>query len=445
MAKNGASKTVKTCVKGHVTADDDSICPICGVTMADGSSNRAVWWVLGLAFVLAALFFATRPSPQPNPSPQAPIAGPTGTDIPVISMTETMVSTGNTTTAIAVQTSIAQQTGTTRSTAIVQATRTAQAYETATARTERTSTARQQAIAQSTAGARSTAIAAANRTAMVVATRTVAARQTATAQSQPATGRVASNGLRVRPGPGTEYNPPTATLRQGATVSIVGWNTASDGTRWWKIASPSGWVSSDFVRTQGCVDCVARVDRPPRPTATPVPPPAAAAPPASLATNRGPLLSQEQNRWSYQYEQDRGSGNFALFSDRRSYNGIDCYISPLDGDARVCADGELHPSPKGRVVYRWDSDYDGSARLSVHAHKIDTRYGDGIRIQIQSGERGGAPRQLGEFTISRADNNGETVNYDLQLSPSTYILVMIDILGNAEGDQSRVYIDINRR
>lgn len=428
-----------------MAADDDRYCPICGATIAGGSSNQVVFWVLGLAFVLAIVFFATRPSPPPTPSPQTPIASFTHTDMPGISVPESTASTGNTTTAIAVQTSIAQQTGTTRSTAIVQATRTAQAYATAKARTERTSTARQQAVAQSTAAARSTATAAANRTAAVVATRTVAARQTATARSQPATGTVTSNGLRVRPGPGVEYEPPIRTLARNTRVAIVGWNTATDGTRWWKIASPSGWVSADFVRTQGCVECVAKVDRPPRPTATPIPPRATAAPPATLATNRGPLLNQEQNRWSFQFEQGRNSLNLRQFADRRIYNGVDCYMSPLEDFVRLCADGELHPGQQGRVAYRWDSDYNGPATINVHAHKIDARCGDGIWVGTYSGERGQAPRLTGEFTISSSDNRGRTESYNVQMSPSTFVLVLVDIRSNAQCDQSRVFVDINRR
>lgn len=328
---------------------------------------------------------------------------------------------------------------------MARATTTVAARQTATSVAARTASSQSTRVAHSTAAARSTSAAAATRTATAVAARTMAARQTATAQSQPATGRVASNGLRVRPGPGTEYNPPTATLRQGATVSIVGWNTASDGTRWWKIASPSGWVSSDFVRTQGCVDCVARVDRPPSPTATPVPPPATPVPPASLATNRGSLLNQEQNRWSYQYEQGRNSLNLTQFGDRRTYNGVDCYMSPLEDFVRICADGELHPGQQGRVAYRWDSNYDGPASISVHAHKIDTRCGDGIWVGVYSGDRGQEPRKLGEFSISSSDNRGKTESYNVQMSSSTFFLVLVDIRSNAQCDQSRVFVDINRR
>lgn len=62
------------------------------------------------------------------------------------------------------------------------------------------------------------------------------------------------------PGPGTEYDLPIARLRLGTIGLIIGWNEVSHGTRWWKIDSPSGWVSSEFIDERGCLDCAPKVN-----------------------------------------------------------------------------------------------------------------------------------------------------------------------------------------
>lgn len=303
--------------------------------------------------------------------------------------------------------------------------------------------------APQTARARQNQTATAQANKRIVATRTAVARRnssgtsTATARlSQPATGRVTSAGLNVRSGPGTEYNPPIGTLEQGASVSIIGWANDSRGIRWWKIAFPAGWVSSTYINESGCVTCIPRLSQSSLPS-TPTPPAIRATAPTSLASNRGSLLNQGQNGWYYQYEQGRSSGNFTLISDRKSYDGTDCYIPQGEDYVRICADGELHPGQAGRVAYRWESTYNGAAKIRLHAHKIDTRCGDGIWGGIFQGEIGREPYKLGEFSISGSDNSGRNAEYNMQLTKSTYLLVMIDIRGNAQCDQSRVYIDVS--
>ena len=313
------------------------------------------------------------------------------------------------------------------------------------------------AAAGATAAARATVVRATSRARV---TATANARVTATAkagggqQATPAaqaiagqslTGRVTGDGLRVRPGPGTEYDPPITRLRSGTVVSIVGWSNASDGTRWWKIASPAGWVSSEFIDERGCIECVPQVEPPSRPSQARVQPTPVPSTRQALASNRGSLIGQGQDGWSPQFEQGRSSGNFVSFSDRRSYDGADCYASPLEDYVRLCADGELHPGQQSRVAYRWDSNYDGPATISVHGHKIDTRCGDGIWVGTFAGGTGQEPRKLGEFSIAGSDNRGRTVEYDVQLSTASYILVMVDIGGNAQCDQSRVYVDVFRK
>lgn len=253
--------------------------------------------------------------------------------------------------------------------------------------------------------------------------------------SEQTTGKVTSSTLNVRSGPGTEY-PALGRLREGEKVEILGYNTASDGSVWWRIRSAStnpGWVHSGYVDRKG-TEHIPEVPKPPAPpTPTPTPPP--------IASNRDDL-GQSQNGWTYQYENGRNSVNFTAFTDRRSYNDADCYVSPREDYVRICHNGELHPGQEGRVAYRWDSNYEGPAVIAVHAHKMDTRCGDGIWVGIYLGQQGQPPGRLGEFKIGGGDNSGVTEKYSVDLTYSTYLLTMIDIRGTAECDQSRVYIDI---
>ena len=105
----------------------------------------------------------------------------------------------------------------------------------------------------------------------------------------------------------------------------------------------------------------------------------------------------------------------------------------------------MHPGQEGRVAYRWNSSYNGPVTIQIHAHKIDAGGGDGIWIGTYVGETGRTPQKIGEFTIGGGDNVGVTRGYPSQLSANSYVLVMIDIRGQPEHDQSRVYIDILRQ
>jgi hypothetical protein len=65
-----------------------------------------------------------------------------------------------------------------------------------------------------------------------------------------------TRGLNVRPGPGTSYDPPIATLRPGQRVTIEG--KSLDG-RWVWLAEPRGWAAAHLL-----VD--AKPETPARPT-----------------------------------------------------------------------------------------------------------------------------------------------------------------------------------
>ena len=240
--------------------------------------------------------------------------------------------------------------------------------------------------------------------------------------------------LNVRSGPGVEYDPTVGQLSKDDNVALDGYNYAKDGSVWWQITSSSGlsgWVHSEFVEESGGVDAVQEAPKPP----TPVPP---------IASNRGDL-SPGQNGWTYQYERGRNSGDFATLTDRRLYQGIDCFVSPREDYVRLCQNGEIHPGQESRIAYRWDSSYDGAATISVHAHKIDTGCGDGVWVGTYLSERGQPPNKIGEFAVGGSDNRGETKNYSVHLSRNQYMLTIVDIRSIATCDQTRLYIDIQAR
>jgi hypothetical protein len=246
--------------------------------------------------------------------------------------------------------------------------------------------------------------------------------------------------LNVRNRPGASDGIPLGRMQPGSIVRVVAGPTCVDNMLWWRVEGPAGlagWVSEGGADGYYLAPGSAASASPPRQA------PESPAP-ASIASNRG-VLAQGQNGWLYQYEQGRNSGNFAAFSNRQLYNKIDCFISPREGYVRLCADGELHPGQEGRIAYRWNSSYNGPVTLQIHAHKIDAGGGDGIWIGTYVGETDRPPQKIGEFTISGGDYNGVTRSYPSQLSANSYVLVMIDIRGQPEHDQARIYIDILRR
>jgi len=110
-------------------------------------------------------------------------------------------------------------------------------------------------------------------------------------------------------------------------------------------------------------------------------------------------------------------------------------------DVRICAEGEIHPGHSSRVAYEWRSELRREIVVTVHAHKIDTRAGDGVWIGTFVGRPTG-PRRLGEFRIGGGDNTGITRSYKGMINAEEVVLVLADIGADSVYDLTRVFIDI---
>ena len=213
--------------------------------------------------------------------------------------------------------------------------------------------------------------------------------------TQPVMGSIVDNNVRIRSGPGAkEYDPPVAALSKGAIVRIVGRNIDSSNNVWWKIVDPVGWVHSDYVKVSGCAECVATAALP--------------------ISNRGLLLNQGQNGWTYLLELGRNTGNFTAFDTRGPYEGVDCYRASREEYVRICAKGNIHPGTEGRIAYRWNSSIVGAVTVHVHAHKIDTHCGDGVWIGTFLGQSGGRESKVGEFFVVGGDNTERSESITLR-------------------------------
>jgi hypothetical protein len=93
-----------------------------------------------------------------------------------------------------------------------------------------------------------------------------------------------NQGLNVRRGPSTLFNPPIGSLAAGETVEVLGRTPGSD---WLKIRyyNGDGWIAAGFVTLAGDQSQVPVDPGPPVPTVTPVPPtpvPATPVPPTAV-------------------------------------------------------------------------------------------------------------------------------------------------------------------
>jgi hypothetical protein len=208
---------------------------------------------------------------------------------------------------------------------------------------------------------------------------------------------------------------------------------------------------------QEYVDATVPTCNPPVVAAPPTPaaPPTATRPPAALASNVSQFSgSQGANGWWYQVEQGRNSGNFVDFPNFGNYQPNanqavrSCWQTPQEGHVRICQEGEVHPGGAGRIAYRWRSDSARTARVQVHAHKIDTSCGnnDGVWIGVFRVPPGQPPSKVGEFNISGAnasDRPANTYSWNVDLNGGDSIMVMVDVARSPACDMTRLYIDIN--
>jgi uncharacterized protein YgiM (DUF1202 family) len=247
-------------------------------------------------------------------------------------------------------------------------------------------------------------------------------------------GTVIADKLDVRVGPGTAY-PRLTQLDKDTSCPIVGRNGD-----WWQVQLPDGrkgWVHGGYLEVSGSTASVAYVPAPPIPTPTQAPRYARA-----IASNRNSFSGdQGAGGWSYLMEAGRNSG---VWMGMR-FDGH-CYrTNNWENDVRICPEGEVHPGQSTRVAYEWQPGFSGKIEIAVHAHKIDTRCGDGIWVgTFRAREGKGMEAKLGEFRISGGDNTGITRTYTTAVDPDNMIYVLIDIYRESTCDMSRVYIDIYR-
>jgi serine/threonine protein kinase len=246
--------------------------------------------------------------------------------------------------------------------------------------------------------------------------------------------------LNVRTGPGTAYDR-IAQVREGERLLIVGRNQATD---WLKVKltdGKMGWVAAQYVNPSVSAPQLPVVPAPPTPTSLPTPF-------QPIASNTHDFSgSQGGNGWWYQVEQGRNSGHFIDFPNFGGYGSAlrNCWQIPREEHVRICEGGEVHPGVTGRIAYRWRSSVSRSVRVIVHAHKIDTRCGDGVWIGIFRVPADRPPEKVGEFAIGGAeyrDRPANTYRYDMNLGTGDWVMVMVDVRGESGCDQTRLYIDI---
>lgn len=252
------------------------------------------------------------------------------------------------------------------------------------------------------------------------------------------TAKVTADVLNVRTGPGKVY-PRISKLRKGNQVPIIGKNV-----NWWQIRladGRNGWIHGGYVTVLlGSTDDVDQILAPPTPktTSTPQSIPTTE---VVLANNRADFTgNQEGNGWTYLMEEGRNSGRFHPMP---RFDGSCWRTGNWEHDVRICADGEVHPGQSTRIAYQWRVPASRQLRIQVHAHKIDTRCGDGVWVGIYGvfDERSG-PRKLGDFQIHGGDNRGRTVKYSEHFDQGSQILVLVDIRGDSTCDMTRLYIDV---
>lgn len=94
-----------------------------------------------------------------------------------------------------------------------------------------------------------------------------------------------TQGINVRSGPGTIFNPPIGSFAAGQTAEIVAVNPAGD---WYKVVyyNSQGWVFGGLLTVEGDTSGLPVDPGPPPPTQTPIPPtlPPVTAPPAGPTT-----------------------------------------------------------------------------------------------------------------------------------------------------------------
>jgi hypothetical protein len=165
---------------------------------------------------------------------------------------------------------------------------------------------------------------------------------------------------------------------------------------------------------------------------------------AFLASNvRDFSSTQGANGWKYLVEAGRNSGQWQEMRFGE-YDGKQCWLTDGEDYVRICAGGEVHPGVTTRVAYEWRPAVSRTVGIQVHARKLDTNCGDGVKVEIFKVNEGtGRFEKLGEFGIGAADDVGITGNYETNVAPGTLIYVTTDIFGDAGCDETQIEIEVN--
>jgi uncharacterized protein YraI len=65
--------------------------------------------------------------------------------------------------------------------------------------------------------------------------------------------------LRIRNGPGTDFDPPIGKLAKGKQVTLLGWALDTEGKRWWYVRpkdGKEGWVFALYVEAEKSTACI---------------------------------------------------------------------------------------------------------------------------------------------------------------------------------------------
>ena len=258
---------------------------------------------------------------------------------------------------------------------------------------------------------------------------------------------VIADKLNVRSGPGTDYDG-IGEVAKGDELEVIGRNRNST---WFRVKlrdEQTGWVSGKWISLNVSSSGIPIAPAPPEPTRRPTPIPTKVPAPVPVASSTRDFSgTQGANNWEYLKERGRNSGSFHPLPRYGKYQAKDgkparnCWLGD-ETDVRICEGGEVHPGVTGRIAYIWHSPINKHVRIHVHAHKIDTRCGDGIWVGTYTGIEGQPPNKLGEFTILGGDNVGKTREYPTRINQDSYVIVMVDIHGSSVCDQTRLYVEV---
>ncbi len=256
---------------------------------------------------------------------------------------------------------------------------------------------------------------------------------TPTPTPRPPSIEVLANTLNVRRGPGRSY-PVVREVEKGTIIIVQSRNLDFDKDPWFLIKiNPNGeeeWITGDtrYVRWYNVANLSYR-----RGPATPTP-----VVWASNIRDFGGI--QGASGWTYLVERGRNSGHWQqmMWGQYRSQR---CWLTS-ESDVRICPDGEVHPGQSTRIAYEWRANVERDIQIRVHAHKIDTRCGDGVKISVHRGVEGQGLTQLGEFRIAYNDNRGITETYPARMAPGVLIYVIVDIYEGSTCDATKLDVQV---